>query len=117
MTFPEFPVFENGVKTLADLEFWEKAFDEVCERSRQKAYAKPPPNGFSSWEEYDTWSHEQAKENEKRIQMKLEEVARTTGRTIREVCKEWYGDQMYSPPSSIAHPGCDCEGLYFLRPY
>ena len=105
--------FEGNIKSMADFNLWKEEFEAACERSRQKAREEPPPQGFSSWEEHEKYFWEcaaQADERAREREERIEEVARATGRTVKEVCKEWYSDQMDSTQSSIFGSGCTCEG-------
>ena len=98
----------SPVFTLDDFASWRKSFKAACERSRQKAREQPAPVGYSSWEEYDRLFRERSRQYEKSGEARLQEEADETGKTLREVCKEWYGDQMESTRSNS--PACGCEG-------
>ena len=115
MELEPLPDFDWGLKTEADLEIWAAALDAACKRSYQETIARTPLEGYSSWEEYYKKSEESLRlweQNARAVEKQLEEKARATGRTIREVVKEHYGDQL--EPSRPSSPGiqCECQGTF-----
>ena len=100
-----------------DHDAWKVAFDAACEKSRQekrrKRLERPAPQGYSSWEEYDAGAHERALRRDELLwarQARMKEVARETGRTFKEVYKEWNGYEMDSSQGSPMPAECDCDG-------
>ena len=81
---------------------WQKL---VCKLNKE-AIAK----GFSSWEEEERCLKEEHKQLRREADAQLEEEARETGRTIKDLCKARYGDQWMSTRASEASPQCDCDG-------